>query len=720
MQLHEHSVKQALEALSWPKLKEALDAVQFDAGVADELAGLVLRSSGLLLKRPDPARTMTRRKLFDQILEYATERGGKDCADKLRAAADTMELIDRGYQGILEMLAACDVSKLAPDARAAACIERTAIEYADVVRRTKEAVASLPEFFDPNNPVLQGEGGVTFTPDGATSMLVETLTMALIMESYRNQWVAAKDDDRIVLPPWHEADDQQRYMAGSTGILAAFWRIWQRVEERRRYFGGTLKEYVPPERPQWLGPDFPADATVIALDPDMEWEAIDFVANERLNAVLFQNYMRLLTMTNALGNEAGIEGTAALLPDAFVSVAEAHGGAALRDLLGFAVHEDQERYAGLRLVEWLRGFAVLQCMAERAWDNSAGEWKALVQFIKRSDLAAVLERLGLPPQAALELIRRATLRRSSRDLFDCPLIAVGSDDLILFGPALRSANLTRVVLSAISSLGVSINRKGPAFERRLREFFEKQGLTCKAFKVKRDGEEYEFDAVLLWGKRIFVFECKSESLSNWSPAASYYFRLGVRSHISQVKRLVEALRRYPDILEAHFGHEAKGKEIVPCVVSAMPFSLPGAEAGVYFTDMSALMRFFEARHLRLIQPHNLGEGRRLLHRVALKSLWAGDKPTPEDFLRQLEDPIQVKMISERLAIDYQWTRAGDRVAAVHPRLVLEPDTVDAAVARFGADPKRVREEMNVLSAEISKRRLSKKNGKKAQKKRKKK
>ena len=714
MRLHEHSVKQALEALSWPKLRAGLDAVQFDTEVVVELAGLVLRSTGLLLKRPDPDRTKKRTELFEEILQYAAERG-TDSA-KLREALQTIELIDRGYQGILLMLDACDVSKLAPEVRAAACIERTAIEYAEVARRTKEAEASLPEFFDPNNPVLQGEDGITFTPDGATSMLVETLTMSLIMESYTNKWVAGKDDDRIVLPKWQSADEKQRYMAGSTGILAAFWRIWQRIEERRRYFGGTLKEYVPPERPPWLQPDFPQDATVIALEPEMDWEAIDFVANERVNAVLFQNYMRLLTMTNALDKEAGIEGKVPLLPEAYVCVAEAHAAWALSDLLAFPVHEDQERYAGLRLLEWLRGFAVLQSMADEAWDASGGKWQSLVQFLKRGDLTAALERLGLPPQAAAEFVKRTTLRRSSRDLYDCPLIAVGEEDLILFGPAVRSANLTRVILSAISSVGVQISRKGPALERRLREFLEKQGLSCKAFKATRNGEEYEYDAVFLWGDYLFVFECKSESLSSLSPAASYYFRLGISSHISQVKRLVEALRLYPDILQAHFGDAAAGKEIVPCVVSAMPFSLPGPDDGVYFTDMSALTRFFEDRHMRMTRPHNLGNGRRILHRVALKSLWAGDRPTPQDFLRQLEDPIQIKMISERLAIEHQWTKVADRAVAVHPRLVLQPDTVDAAVARFGADPKRVREEMDLLSAEIAKRRLGSKKAKKKRKK----
>ena len=128
MQLREHSVKQALEALSWEKLKVELDAVQFDATVADEVAGLVLRSTGLLIKRSDPERAAAPARLFERVLQYAAERGAKGLADRLHAVLETIELIDRGYQGILEMLAGCDISKLAPEVRASACSSQTLVK----------------------------------------------------------------------------------------------------------------------------------------------------------------------------------------------------------------------------------------------------------------------------------------------------------------------------------------------------------------------------------------------------------------------------------------------------------------------------------------------------------------------------------------------------------------------------------------------------------------
>jgi hypothetical protein len=38
----------------------------------------------------------------------------------------------------------------------------------------------------------------------------------------------------------------------------------------------------------------------------------------------------------------------------------------------------------------------------------------------------------------------------------------------------------------------------------VREFFVKRDMACRGFKVKRDGKEHEFDAVLVWSEYVFV------------------------------------------------------------------------------------------------------------------------------------------------------------------------------------------------------------------------
>jgi hypothetical protein len=303
----------------------------------------------------------------------------------------------------------------------------------------------------------------------------------------------------------------------------------------------------------------------------------------------------------------------------------------------------------LRIIEWLRGYAVLQALAER----EAQKVKAVcLPMFSAQELLAVLERCGLSAKAARVFINRVTFGRKSWDLFDHPLLGTVDGKYLLFGPAILPADLARITLSAIANLGLSLGRKGKAFEDDTRRRLSAQsGLSVYAFKATRGGEEFEYDAIVVWDGYLFVLECKNRSLSGHDPMQAYYFDLEARSAVRQIQRLVQALKTYPDILEAHVGRHALELEIVPCVVNSLPFAVPGGYEGVYFTDASALKRFFENRYLRQVAAHNLPNGRRLLHRSALMSFWEGDKPTPEDFLRQLRAPFQIDLMRAHMSVE---------------------------------------------------------------------
>jgi hypothetical protein len=87
--------------------------------------------------------------------------------------------------------------------------------------------------------------------------------------------------------------------------------------------------------------------------------------------------------------------------------------------------------------------------------------------------------------------------------------------------------------------------------------------------------------------------------------------------------------------------------VVSCVLYEQPYSEPGPIDGVFVTDWSSLSRFFKNRYLYSKVPYDLVQGHRLLHRTALYSFWAGEKPAPEDLIRQLTDPVQLKIIQSR-------------------------------------------------------------------------
>ena len=70
-------------------------------------------------------------------------------------------------------------------------------------------------------------------------------------------------------------------------------------------------------------------------------------------------------------------------------------------------------------------------------------------------------------------------------------------------------NITKLVLSTLSSMGKPVQKKGESFEQRVRRFLRDQGLMCERIRFNRAGEEYECDAVLLMDNYLFLFECKN-------------------------------------------------------------------------------------------------------------------------------------------------------------------------------------------------------------------
>ena len=112
--------------------------------------------------------------------------------------------------------------------------------------------------------------------------------------------------------------------------------------------------------------------------------------------------------------------------------------------------------------------------------------------------------------------------------------------------------------------------------------------------------------------------------------------------IEQVQRQIKALTDYPDLSIAASGIDPTAKKIVPCILYELPYSEPGPTDGVYIADWSSVSRFFDGRYLRAKLPYDLPNANKLLHRIALYSFWSGEAPTPNDFLKQLANPIQVE------------------------------------------------------------------------------
>ena len=229
----------------------------------------------------------------------------------------------------------------------------------------------------------------------------------------------------------------------------------------------------------------------------------------------------MLLQTNIQAKAAGLSERLRLPPDGLASAQEAHAGISLSEILGYPIAGDHETPCGLRLVEWIRGYAVLQLLAEQHYERLGRD--GLIVKLARTELIATLDRLGITGGSAERFVDLASIQASSRDLFDQPLIRVQDGSLLLFGPGILNADPARLTLSAIGNKGEQLSRKGKAFESEMLKFFQDKGFAAKTIRFRVDGSDYEYDMLVPWGDHLFLFECKNRTLSGHNPVAAYYF-----------------------------------------------------------------------------------------------------------------------------------------------------------------------------------------------------
>jgi hypothetical protein len=358
--LKESIVKDALSTLCWGKLEGHLDAIKLDEKAFEQLLGHLRRCNELILKYPNEKAATRRAGFFAKLRQRIRDDLDQSALDRLETEIHLLDLVEQGYRGILHVLDQCEISRLPPNTRVNAYVSRAAEQFIDLQRRWNASIKKRKQLNAPQVALLYDDNGNPYSPDGVLTALVECLTMTLVMEGYKNRWF--DQNNAVVLPGFTVADGGQRFKAGSTEVLAQCWRRWERMEQRRRFLGGEFVEYTGVELPEGV----PAGTKrVIEYRPPQK-DFFDFAANERLNDRLTQTYIEMAVESDILKNVSGISAEIGLAPEAFVCEEEIHAAISLSEIFGYAIATDQERPAGLRLVEWLRGYSVLEGPCDRA------------------------------------------------------------------------------------------------------------------------------------------------------------------------------------------------------------------------------------------------------------------------------------------------------------------------------------------------------------------
>jgi hypothetical protein len=654
MELREKIVREAFAKKDFKPLLSHLRAIPLGSDEIGMLASLLKRGCLPLFEYPNVKGEAAREDAIAQIVAIIEARAPIGAADDIKAVLALFKLIESGYRAILDDLAVLPSASLTPQCRISALLDLCA-QRRDGVRMESMDALIVDGMIDPIGlGVGDGHGNVV-SPDVLIDVDVVTLTMALKMEAFQQGWFNASD--QLVLRNRVETTTDEREAVRPLLLAAQAWRHWTWIQEETRYFDGTLTDVPLSEFPQGY---HKAGVTRFLhhLLGGADWHAIDLAANERFHLWIKQQAAQMTFGTNAAKLVKGISNKAPLLPEAFVSIEELNSAYTLDQALSTKVATDTTQYRGLRLVEWLRGYATLQQLVAAPYEVGDHRPELLLVEIERSDLIKRLQRVGLRGDKANSFINLVSFDKLTRDLFDTPVLCTGSSTVFLYGPSLVGGLPAQTTLSRLACLKQSLTVRGKAFEKAMLAFMKAQGLDVHTTTVRRGREEYDYDLLVRWDERIFLFECKSRSLSGNNLIASYYDALEIGSQVGQVTRLVEGLKLHPDILDGLFGPGASELELIPSVLNALPMSVPQPIGGVYFTDASALTRLFHSPALMVITARS--ESNPFFASAPTRRLWAGDTICADDLVRQLQSPVQLNLMLRQIGMTRSmgWLKTG--------------------------------------------------------------
>jgi hypothetical protein len=307
--------------------------------------------------------------------------------------------------------------------------------------------------------------------------------------------------------------------------------------------------------------------------------------------------------------------------------------------------KNQTLFGGLTILEWLRGYCILEeSYAGIIPDDSGG-----IIEIDPSEFKATLQRGGLSSAKASTFLERAIFQAGRRDLYDAPLLRTSDGHLYFLAALYRGIDVALIISSQLGTQKLNVDEKGKAFEKAVLKMFTNAGLVARTFKFKVRDTPYDCDVAVLWDRHLFIFECKNYSLPADDAADRLFFWMRQVEARDQVERIAKDLSDHPEIIRENFGKDAVWSEVHVAVLNASFLWFPRSRSGTFFYDASALGRFLKEGTLNEIHSHP-HEGGRVDVSVEVARLWEGERPTPSDLLREMENPGQVTMEREKYYI----------------------------------------------------------------------
>lgn len=688
-------MKVALGKLAWDKVLAILaTADQLIDRLNDQLVEDVVRTGCLIKKHATIAQRAHRDAFRDKLRSFIEGEGDVDLLSYLDLHIVDCHRIECAYVTILSSIEACDISKRSYPEQVWGVVRRTIAEIQLVHEKLgsfvgKSSTVEGVAFISPMNVKIEDESGGLINADGLLNSLIRAMGSSIKLLAHRADLIHGK---RIVLPPPIPSDAKREFEAIAHHYYAQAWDLIEEGSEHVRYFDEelTLEDNGMP-----VGN---ADRQeLLIFNISLTNEVVFRTARLRLDQQILQNSLKLSRIVSLDIRDPRHE-VATFDANIFVSKEEADALLSVLTIFNYPALSTK-LYGGLTIREWIRAYAVLEkCFAR---DTTGIHHLELVK-IDRDELTNTLMRASIPTPKADIFIKALTFSMDKLDIYDAPFLEDKNGGLHFFSPAYAGVSLPHIIFSQFSSQGIQVYGKGKLFEEEVRQMFREAKVRVAGFKYWVGEQEFDCDAAVLWGDRLFIFECKNYSLPTGRASDDFYFIKKLEDAADQVKRIGKQLMDDPSILHKELGAHAQWKEVHLIVLNAMPVSFAPAINGVYFYDASALGKFLREKEISiLIDPASQaisGQSKR----IATMSLWRGDTPEAEDLIHQLEDPIQLKLVKGKLIQDWRHFQLSHELIAVLPQLKSEPITPEEMLEAMGHTPASVAAVMDAVAGQLNK------------------
>lgn len=617
--------------------------------MANRIIQLFVRSSSSVLKRHNQEIEAKRQTFVENLKNWVTLRCSTEEIKRLEFHIEQLKLIECGYSDLLSARQYFPLASEEPRRRLAAAFRAVTQGLSLLFARLEEEYRTQDHLVAHALQNLVDADGQEFNVNMHIENVLGQLQTICTMDCITNGWM---DGDVPVIPALPEVSDDLAEQAKVELLNAGIWRGWQYQDESCRFLGDKLTM-----RSAHREDNLPTQVkNVIEVSPESTFSIANFVANVINAESGAHSFMEQVTKSDFIALSRAIQTKSADMPGIFLRVNEPKIIRRLNSALSFDILADEQKYGGLTLAQWVRGMSVLHAMQQSNSVLRSGPGSVLYQ-IREPELVALLKKHDMRGNSAARFLDQMTLRKSSKDLFDAPLIRSTGSDYWVVGGALAITDVVQVMLSLLSTLKADFCGKGKAFEDRVIDFFIKKGMDCQGFTIKIENDEYQYDAVLNLEKHIFIFECKNQVLPLVKPEIISNFVQGLHSYVKQVQRLQQGLEGSRSELVKRFGISAKEKDIVPCVLNSQPFSLPGKMDDVYFCDFPSISQFFESKkRSRCNEAHDNA------------SPFTGHTMLDAELINHFENPTSYMEVAKTVAFEHWCASLGQNTVAFLPRL----------------------------------------------------